>query len=59
MKFLLIALLTTNGQVHSYQLDSGLTADDCRAAIASPIPADVPTELASRLAAAVLTCEAE
>lgn len=58
IKFALLALINLpNGHIDAYVIDSGLTADDCRSALHSPLPADLPASLAARLGKARLACE--
>jgi len=37
MKFLLVAYMLVNGDVHSYVVDYDLSFDDCRVAVTRPI----------------------
>jgi hypothetical protein len=58
--FALVAYLVMGGHPHAYVLDSGLTIDDCTAAIAQGVSAAVPNfGRTTNLETAPLFCEAE
>lgn len=60
MKFALVAYLLTAGQPHAYVLDTGLTYDDCRQAVAArALPRDLPHDLRRNLVSAPVVCELE